>query len=344
MANQSEAPSTTFSVKVGGETFTQAGAGAVVSLRFEDHLDMIDVVSLRLGGSLSDPGWKVEIGQEVELSVGDSDAKLFVGEVVALEPTMSVSGGSSLLVRAMDKMHRLSRGRKSRAFEEMADSDIVSKVGKEIGLSVSADSTSPKHAYVLQRNESDLTFLRRLAARNNHVLRVVEGKLSFKKAQFSGSGFKVALGENLQSIRLSVNSMDQVQSVVVRGWDPISKGEIVGSASTSDIETIGDGELGAKIAGRFGDSTAYVTDIPISDQSTADVIAKAEINRLARQFVRGTATIKGNPGLTAGCLVTFDGLHDGFNGTYYVLASRHTISTAAGYTTEFTFCSNCAGE
>jgi phage protein D len=343
MAHQSEAPATNYEITIGGKALTQSGAGSIVSLVFEDHLDMIDMVSVRLGGSLSDAGWSWEIGQEVVLTLGDSDTEVFSGEIVALEPQISTASGSSLLIRAMDKMHRLGRGRKTQPFEEMSDSDVVSKVGGDAGLSVKVDSTSPTHAYILQRNESDFTFLRRLAARNNYLLRIEDGDMIFKKAQFSGTGFELVIGENVQAFRLSLNSVEQVQEVIVRGWDSVNKSEIVGTASTSDIDKIGDGELGADIAGKFGDATIYITDIPISDQSMADVIAKAEINRVARQFARGGATIKGNPAVRAGKLVTFEGLHDGYNGTFYVLSSRHLISTKSGYVTEFTFCSNCAG-
>ena len=48
---------------------------------------------------------------------------------------------------------------------------------------------------------------------------------------------------------LGFNSGQQVQNVVVRGWDIKQKKEIVGKASISDVAPIGGGEMGAQKAG-----------------------------------------------------------------------------------------------
>ena len=48
----------------------------------------------------------------------------------------------------------------------MKDSDVVSEVGAESQLGVEVDATTETHKYILQRNESNLGFLKRLAAPN----------------------------------------------------------------------------------------------------------------------------------------------------------------------------------
>ena len=106
---------------------------------------------------------------------------------------------------------------------------------------------------------------------------------------------------------------------------------------------MGDGELGAESAGKFGESTAYITDVPVSSQQQAQDIAKAEMERLARQFCRGSGYVEGDDQLRAGAMVTMDGLPNMAGGKFFVIASRHVISLKAGYTTEFTFCSNTFG-
>jgi phage protein D len=72
-------------------------------------------------------------------------------------------------------------------------------------------------------------------------------------------------------------------------------------------------------------------------------VAKAELNRLARQFAKGTCTVDGNDGLRAGTVVEFSGLNTNHNGKFYIVSSRHIISPSTGYLTEFTFCSNTFG-
>jgi phage protein D len=247
-------------------------------------------------------------------------------------------------VRALDHTHRLARGRKTRWFENKKDSDVAQTVGAECDLSVDAEATSETHPYILQRNESNLAFLKRLAARNNYQLAVTEGKLIFRPAQTSGSGVTLSMGSNIRSVRMQMNTQDMVSKVVVRGWDPREKKEIVGTATTGDIETIGGGEKGADMAkSKFGESVAYITDVPIGSQSQANELAKSEMNRLARQFVHGTATADGNDKLRAGAVVKLEGLSKGHNGSFYIVSSRHVITPQGGYLTEFAFCSNTMG-
>ncbi len=333
-----------FTLTLAGTDMTQADNQGLETMVFEDHVDMVSMVTVRFSQIGSDGNLPCAIGDELKLKLGESGTDVFEGEVIAIEPSFSQAGGTSLTVRALDKVHRLGRGRKTKVFEEMTDSDVVSSVGSDAGLSVDADGTDETLPYILQRNESDIAFLKRLAARNNYILRVVDGSLSFKKPQFEGTGYDIKFGENLRDFRISYNSVGQVQNVVVRGWDMVAKEEIVGEASTGDIDTIGGGALGADSAGTFGDSTAYVTDVPVASQSGADAIAKAEMNRLARQFARGTALIAGNESVRAGTMVTFSGITGAVNGTCFVVGSRHMVSTATGYSVELSFCSTCEGE
>ncbi len=342
-SSRSSVPS--YEITVGeSHTFQQPQNDGVLSIVIEDHVDMVSILTIRLGGTEGQPAWDFNIGDEVEALIGDSGALLFKGQITALEPSFTMDGGSSLTIRALDHTHILGRGRKTRYWEDVLDSDIVSEVGAECGLSLDVESTDGSMPYVLQRNESNIAFLKRLAARNNYYLRVNGDTLEFKSNQYTGTENQVALGSNLRSLRVTYNSIDQVSEVVVRGWDIASKEEVVGTCAVGDITQIGAGEIGGTLAETaFGATTAYITDVPVSTQDQATAIATAEMERLARQFARGTGTIQGNDQVRAGTLVALDGLNTPFNGSYFVLASRHIISPRTGYTTEFTFCSNSFG-
>jgi len=330
-----------YEITIGSTKLEQASADALQMAVVEDHVDMVGMCTVRVGGAEGQPSWNFNIGDEVEVKLDGQS--MFMGEVISMEPGFQIEGTTSMTVRAMDKAHRLGRGRKTRFWEEKKDSDVASEVGAECGLSVDTDPTEDTMPYILQRNESNIAFLKRLAARNNFQMRVEDGKLLFKKASFDGSSKTVEMGEELRSMRMSFNSSDQVQKVVVRGWDVASKQEIVGQCSASEVTSIGDGELGATKCEVFGDSTAYITDVPVSSQAMANQIAKAEMERFARQFCHGSCSVRGDSSVRAGTMVEFKGLPSGQNGKFYVIATRHVISVRTGYTTELTFCSNTMG-
>lgn len=330
-----------YEITIGGSTLTQAEGDALQMATVEDHVDMVAMATIRVGGAEGHPSWNFKIGDEVEVKIdGES---LFSGEAVAVEPGFQVEGNSTMTIRAMDKTHRLGRGKKTRHWNDKKDSDVAQEVGAESGLSVEIDDTSDVLPYILQRNESNIAFLKRIAARNNFQLRVEDKKLIFKKASFQGSGAEVKMGETLRSMRMSFNSTDMVQKVVVRGWDPATKQEIVGTATAGDVTAIGGGEVGAQSASIFGESTAYITDVPVTSQAMANQIAKAEMERYARQFCKGSCSVRGDASIKAGSMLDMSGLPQGQNGSFYVVASRHVISVRTGYTTEVSFCSNTMG-
>lgn len=335
---------TSYKVTLNGQTSTQPDSDGVESIVVEDHVDMVEMLTLRVSGDEGAPKWTAKIGDTVEVKMGTGTRVLFKGEVIALEPAWTVDGVTALTIKALDNAHRLGRGRKTRTFNQKKDSDIAQTVGAECQLSVQADPTNETHDYVIQRNESNLAFLKRLAARNNFQVTVDEGVLYFKKASLSTSPVKITMGDNLRSLRMNFNSQDQVTKVVVRGWDIRKKEEIVGTASSGDIETIGGGQAGASLSqSHFGEQIAYITDVPIASQSMANDVAKAELNRLARQFARGSCIVDGNDALYAGAIVEFEGLNMPHNGKYYIVSTKHVISASSGYTTEITFCGNTLG-
>ena len=341
--NRQRSSATSYEVQVGDRMMTQPSVDGVQQIVVEDHVDMVAMATIEIGVSEKTPEFNFKIGDTVTVKIGSGADQIFKGDITALEPRFQVGGTSSLTLRALDHMHRLGRGRKTRFWEHRRDSDVVQEVGSECGLSVEVDSTMNLAPYILQRNESNVAFLKRLAARNNFLLTVEQGALKFTKPSFMGSAHSIDMGQNLRNLKMSFNSVDQVQKVVVRGWDPSKKQEVVGTAELGDIERIGDGQLGAELSACFGESVAYVTDIPVRTQGVANQIAKSELERIARQFCRGTATVQGDDTLRAGHMIEFGGLSGGLNGKFYIISTRHMISEKSGYSTDVRFCSNTMG-
>src|SRR5262249_1909505 len=130
------------------------------------------------------------------LEVTAGGTAIFKGEITGLEPTYDHDLPSRVTVRALNRMHRLARGRKSRTFEGMTDQDIVTKICQEAGLSASCDAqTKIKHDHVYQGNQTDLEFIRQRAARLDYEVLVDDKQLFFRKRQTDkDSGLKLSFG------------------------------------------------------------------------------------------------------------------------------------------------------
>lgn len=336
-----------FQLKIGGETIKASDGMEISALVVDLESDKIDTATVELAdaarGVLS--GARFKIGDPMQIDLGHSSegtSTVFKGEVIALEPRWPEGAPASLVVRGMDRLHRLKRGTAVRFWEDIKDSDIVSEIAGEVGLSADVDSTSVTHKYVLQNNVSNAEFIKALARRNGYLVTMDDQKLGFKKPASGGSEIELGYEIELIDCRMRLNALAQVSEVIVRGWDMFQKKEITGKAKTGDV-TKGSGKnLGADLAKKaFGDATAYVTNFPVADQGQANELAKSLISARAGQFLQGSGRCVGTPTLVPGSTVNLKLLGD-YSGKYTVHAARHIIGPK-GYVVDFEFSSNTDG-
>ncbi len=329
-----------FKVNVAGTEIQQEDAKGLEYLCVEDHVDMIGICELTFS---SDDGidWSsMTVGADVEVQLGGSDRKLFKGTITGFRHAYQ-KGKDSLTVLAMDHLLQLASSRNTKVFSEMKDSEVASSVLGAAGRGVATgtvDATTRKYDHIFQRNESDFNFLRRLAARNGYVLMANEGKIDFKKPQTGGSGTKIPKSD-LISMDYSYSPREVPEKITAYGWDYVTKKRIEGTAGSGDISVIGGGTNVVSEANIFS-GTSYLSDILVTDQGSAKLLAEGEINRLARNFLRGRASVQGNADLFAGGMIQFEGHRTGYNAAGFLLSTRHRIYARGGFTTELVYCSN----
>lgn len=279
------------------------------------------------------------IGAELELGLSrDGEPQsVFSGEITAVELEAANNQTPRLLVRAYDRSHRLHRGLHSRSFLNMTDSDIVSKIAQEVGLSATSDTTTTSYDYVFQYNQSNWEFLRQRAIRNGFECYVDGRTLKFAKPRNGQDvGPEQRLWDNLLDVRVKMTSSFQASSVVVRAWDVTNKQAIVGTASSGSMApSIGESRNGQAMAADFGDATVYAVNRPLDSQSEADTLASAIFDELDGTFIEAEGTCLGDASLKAGMTVKLPTLGERLSGDYYLTSVVHNVRTNAAYTTSF---------
>ena len=327
-----------YTINVAGTQVQQAEPKGLESVSIEDHVDMIGVCELTFAGGLGFDWSSVKVGDDVDMSFGGDTFKVFKGTVSGLRHSFA-AGRDSLTILAMDPLCKLAASRKTKIFEEMTDSDIATQVIGESGApSGQIDPTTEKRPYTLQRNESNLEFVRRLAARNNFLVRAKEGKIDFVKAQYSNAPKEIKK-KDIISLDYTFSPRALPGNTTVMGWDYKKKEMVQGTASSGDIQLIGSGTNSTSSPPIWqGDS--HVADVWLDSQTAAKDVAVAELNRMARNFLRGRAVVQGDGSLHVGVNVKFVEHRQGYNPEAFVLSSRHRVFVGSGHTTEIQFCSN----
>ncbi|MEX0782776.1 MAG: VgrG-related protein [Dehalococcoidia bacterium] len=288
----------------------------------------------------------VKIGQLVDVSVRSSEEEqrppvaLLSGEIVAIEASYPESGVPTLTLRGYDLSHRLHRGRKVRSFLQMTDSDIATQIAQERGLAADVDSTTHVHEHLYQENLTDYEFLARRARALGRVFQVEARKLLFRKpANVALPPVVLDYRSTLLDFRPRLTSSAQVTKLDVRGWDPVAKREITGTAKAADYRTakLDFGRMGNEFANQaFGPSDTGVADEPIASQAESEELAIARLSNLWSSDVHAEGEATGEARIRAGSVVKVQGVGERFGGDYFVTSARHTFEANGPYRTTFT--------
>ncbi len=331
-----------FYIKIDGADAPQGVMDNLVFVEVDDALNIPDMFTIQI----RDPQleWTdsdtLAIGKEVEISVrGESgQVTLLVGEITSCETSFRHGAGATVMVRGYDQSHRLGRGRQTRSFAQVTDSDLATRIARELGLRVEADSTSEVHEYVLQDNQTNLEFLESRARRIGFRLFVEEGTLHFQSVPENGAEVPtLEWGVNLLEFNARLTTSRQTSEVEVRGWDPQTRREIVGRANRAqDMPEVGENRQGGQVAEEaFGSAgREIVVDRVVSTQAEADSLAQSLCEEMGGDFIQADGVCSGNPAVHAGAMVELTGISDRFQGRYRI---SHAVQRydARGYTTRF---------
>jgi phage protein D len=334
-----------FRIKVGGQTLEPAQEKSVAELTVTHELGASDQFSIVFTSPYPSLPWthgkdatlfKPGVGVTIEMGYVDDTQALFNGEVTGLAPNFPSDGASTLRVEGLSRLHRLDGPRRTRTFQQTTDSEIAQQIAQQAGLSSKADATQLKYPYVIQNNQTDLEFLRERARGIDFELLVDDRTLIFRKSK-AGSTKSMSLkwGESLRRFQPTLDSLQPVTEVTVRGYDPTTKKELVGRAAAGAEEATLGQQSGAQLVNAaFGSRAEMVVDRQPSSQAEAEQRAKAIFNQRMMELITGSGVSIGDPKLRAGTVVEIAGLGANFSGLYYVVRSTHSIGEG-GYETQF---------
>lgn len=328
-------------LKLDGAEVEEEQMATLLELAVDQHSHLPDMFTIRFSDSdlsLLDEG-PFDLTREVEIEAADEEGQKFTlarGEITALEPSFDEGMIAELVLRGYDRSHRLYRETKSRAFVNVKDSDLAEQVARAAGLQAEVQATSTVYDHVYQHNQSDLAFLMQRAWRIGYECFVESDTLHFRRPPSGGEGVTLVWGEDLLSFEPRMTLAEQVDEVLVKGWNENSQEPIVGRAGNGALyPQLGEEKNGAEWAAAFGAGKRVIVDQPVVSQAEADVLAAARLNELSGAFVEAHGVAFRRPDLKAGRTVTLEALGSRFSGAYLVTNVRH-IYTPEGLHSSFT--------
>jgi uncharacterized protein len=298
-----------------------------------------------------------KVGASIEVKVGNQKTSVFKGEIVGMEPVYQGGNKTVITIRAMNKLHRLLRKRKSMTFTDKSDQQILNQVVGDAGLTLDwKHDTTITYKHVYQHNQNGLEFLRTRAARLGCHVWCVDTTVNVKQPELqAGPIATLNVDQSADAIlhRLAprLNSSMVLNKITVKGWNPETKELITGEA------TMQGSKLGSQHAvagsGSLGNEESFTVDHPIWSAAEAKALAKARLQDAALSYITGDAEVAGNPVFDLGKVVKVVAnamtTSDPFNGNYYIMGvtHRHIAAKAkegGGFVTILRFARDAQGQ
>ena len=327
-------------IAIGGAEVQQEIVQQIIEVSVDQHAHLPGVVTIRL----HDPGMKLldggpfDLTKEIEIKAADALGKkvaLMKAEITALEPDFGEGMICELTVRGYDKSHRLFREMVSKSHLNKKDSDLALEVAQAAGLPAEVETTQTVYEHIFQHNQSNLAFLMQRAWRIGYECFVADGKLYFRKPPTGESGLTVTWGSDLLSFRPRITLAEQVDEVVVKGWDAERQEPIVGISTNGRLyPKVEEAKDGAGWAKTFGKGRVVIVDQPVVSQAEADALAAARLDEISGAYVEAEGVVFRRPDIHAGQVIKIEGLGKRFSGAYLVTTARHEF-TPEGLKTYF---------
>lgn len=359
-----------YKVKIAGRELPDAVVRDVVQVTYKDNVREIDSFDLTINNyddlrgipkyeppaqsqfaNIFDPGKEVEVW----LGYFNNLTLMLTGEITTLEPNFPASGGFTLSVRGLNRLHRFRTEQHTKAWTDKTDSQIAEELGRSpvrkgkpgLGLHVETDPVDEEaEPYVLMHNQYDIVFLMERARRRGYelVLREADEETGQERHLYFGPSQETAnaptylleWGKSLLSFRPTLTTANQVSEVQVLGWDRRHNRPIDETAKWEDLYPRNSPERARVnvLAQAFGGRREVITDQPVHTKDQAKRLAKNRLRDLLKGMVEASGETVGLTDLRAGRKLEIGNLGERYNGLYYVLESTHTLGDG-GYKTQF---------
>jgi phage protein D len=324
-------PTNSVSIKLAGTDAAKGLIDDVDEVIVDSAFSLPSSFSLTVINNAEQHDADFSIGLEVEILFKPpftaSATSVFKGIITAIEPIFTPENTELLRIRGYEKTIKLTQGQKTRTYCQQKDSDMISKITGECGLSATVGSTTVTYPEVIQYNLTDWDFIRLRARDLGFLIWSNAGTLTIDVPPSNSSAIEVTWPDDIKRFEPRLSYLGQLAKAKATGWDPKTKAIFTGE-STSKSQTyraIGESSTGvATITSNVSANVAAnAVNIPLISAGHATKIAQARVDFADSSYVAAEGECRGDPNIAAGKWLNVKGVNDKFVGKYLVTQARH---------------------
>lgn len=331
----------TFTIKVDGKTIDSTNQ--IISIDTWISVNKIPKAQLVLfDGSATKSNFEISAGKifipgnKIDIAAGynQKETVIFSGIIVKQGIEISRDQGSKLIVDVTDEAIKMTLERKNNHFEQIKDSDLISKLIAANGLKKDVEATNNVQPEIIQYYTSDWDLMITRAELNSLVVIVNKGMVSVKKPDTQQAPvLAVKYGDSILDLQLEMDASTQYAKSAIKSytWDFDQQKAIESGPNAVSVTEQGN-ISSATLANVFKVKTfTQQTGGPINKVSLSDW-SSAELLRSMLAKIRGTVLFQGSALAEAGKTLELAGLGPRFNGTAFISGVHHSLYSGKWFT------------
>lgn len=295
-----------------------AGTWLATEIENRAEANLNDGTKVTLSPTITQENWEGGEGEDISLALGQ-----FVVDSV------TVKGGDSgqtvtMQATALDYSTSARNSTYTRAWEDTTLRAVASTIAGEAGYSLMylADG-DVSYTRKEQISETNASFLQRLCTAAGLSLKTIDGSLvifSQNDYETKTTSRVITRGDGTYtSFTLDAELSDTCYSSCTVSWEDTDTGETIEYTYTPSGYTYDE------------DNVLTVSDEKVSSTAEAKALAIARLREANKGKITASFTFPGDILLVAGLTVELEDF-GGFDGTYYIESSTHSVRASGGYT------------
>ena len=298
------------------------GLASSAHLRIDERLGGLE--PLKFGAQL-----------DITVDVFGNAVSVFSGTITALGIDHNARR-TECVVDAYDKSYELGRSTVIKSHVDVTAADIVRQIASDAQLT--ADIRADLHEFrfdSIQQRGTPLQFLTSLCHAAGAEWCVEDSELIVTARNAEPPTVILEGDSSLFSFTARYSAADEVSEVTTRGWDPVDKSEVVGTAFWERAKTAST----APIADRRPKDTVKATSWPrnvVVAQTDGSAAAAAVARRMGSTVLSARGECVAAPTMVPGRFITIENVRPAWNGDYYVTSVEHVFGERQPLITRFT--------
>lgn len=304
-----------------GKNITSDLSKSLISFTYTDSLKDADTLDIELSDTEQkwQSEWYPEKGAKLTATVGIDEGLVLDCGTFDIDEIELKGAPDTVTIRAIAAgfVNGKTRTNKNHIHENKKLSEIIRTVASSAGLTVEGKVSDVKVGRLVQRQETDLRLLRRLATEYGYNFNVRDDKAIFIKMENleNSKSVKTFTKKDLINFSFRDKSTGIYTHAKIKYHNP-ETGETTEYRQAADRKIHADNEL--------------VLTFTAATQAQAIEMSKASLKAANNLQQTGNVTLQGSAVLAAGNVITILGLGR-LSGDYIIQSAAHTVGNAEGW-------------